>query len=73
MCYTAELSPGDGFDVFENNIELHYDDEWDEHYCEPTVQKLVAHFSSNGKIQFYSVTETEQQNIMVFARNAVLC
>lgn len=72
MCYIAEASHN-GFDVYESNIETNYDSEWDDTYCNPTSQRQVAHFGSNGKKSFFNVTEDEQQQIMNFVRNEVLC
>lgn len=72
MCYIAE-SCHDGFDVFESNVETHYDSEWDDFYCNPAQQKQVAHYGGNGEIQFFNVTEDEQQQILDFVRNEVLC
>ncbi len=73
MCYIAESCHNDGFDVLKSIIETNYDDEWDDKYCIPIQAIIVAHFESNGKIQFFSVSEEEQQQIIAFARSAVLC
>lgn len=72
MCYIAE-SCQTGFNVFETNIKIGYDDEWDDEYCIPTQKKQVAHFDSNGEIIFFSVSEDEQAQILSFARREVMC